>query len=205
MKKVNRLFLVMMLMTTAIMAKAADNATTILDKAAATYTKSGDVKIGFTIAVNGQSSKGQINLSGQKFLCSTGGSVAWFDGKTMWHYVKNNEEVNITNPSDKEIARMNPYHFLNIYKKGNGYKSTVKKTTATEYHILLTGKKGSTYNSIEVHLNKSTYQLSYVKLVSSKRTAEITVNSYLKNQKFPASMFTFNKKEYPSAEIVDLR
>jgi len=204
MKTVNKIVMLVVLMMSALTMNAAENATKILDKTSEAYKKGGDVKIGFSIDVAGQSSTGLIKLSGQKFYCTTGGNVAWFDGKTMWHYVKDNEEVNVTNPSEKELARLNPYSFLNIYKKG--YKCTVSKTTATEYYIKMTGKKGSGYSSIEVHLNKSNYQLSYVKMVSSKRTIEITVNSYIKNQKFPASDFTFAKKgEFKDAEVVDLR
>lgn len=204
MEAVNKIIMFIVLMMSALTINAAENATKILDKTAEAFKKGGDVKIGFSIDVAGQTSMGVIKLSGQKFCCSTGGNVAWFDGKTMWHYVKDNEEVNVTNPSEKELARMNPYTFLNIYK--NGYKCSVTKTTATEYYIKLTGKKGSGYESIEVHLNKTNYQLSYVKMVSSKRTIEIKVNSYLKNQKFSSTDFTFAKKgEYKNAEIVDLR
>lgn len=203
MRKINKIIMLLVLMMSALVANAAENATKILDKTAETFKKSGDVKIGFTINVGGQSSKGIIKISGQKFCCSTSGSVVWFDGKTMWHYVQENEEVNVTNPSEKEITRINPYAFLSIYKKG--YNCKVTKTTDTEYYITLSGKKNSPYKSISLRLNKSNYQLTYVKTVTAKRTTEITVNSYIKNQKFPAYEFSFNKKEFPAAEIVDLR
>lgn len=191
-------------MFSVLMANAADNATKILDMTSDTYKKSGDVKVGFSIEIGGQSSTGVIKLSGQKFCVSTGGSVAWFDGKTMWHYVKDNDEVNVTNPSEKELTKMNPYAFLNIYKKG--YKCKVIKTTDKEYYVTLSGKKGSAYKNIEVHINKTSYQPTYVKMETAKRTTVVKVNSYVKNQKFPATDFTFSKKgEYKTVEIVDLR
>jgi len=193
----------LVLMMSALMANAADNATKVLDKASETFKKAGGVKIGFSIDVAGQTSTGIIKLSGEKFCCTTGGNIAWFDGKTMWHYVKANEEVNVTNPSEKEITKINPYAFLNIYKKG--YKCKVTKTTDKEYYITLSGKKSSPYKTIEIHLDKISYQPSYVKMVTAKRATVIKVNSYLKNQNFTASDFTFSKKEYPGAEVVDLR
>lgn len=204
MKKVNKILTLVVLMFSALVANAADNATKILDKTSEAYSKSGGVKIGFTIEIGGQSSAGVIKLSGQKFCCSASGSVAWFDGKTMWHYIKDNEEVNVTNPTEKELTKINPYAFLNIYKKG--YKCKVKKTTDSEYYITLSGKKNSAYKEIEVHINKTSYQPTYVKLTTAKRTTVVKVNSYLKNQNFPATDFTFSKKgEYKSAEVVDLR
>lgn len=204
MKKTNKILMLLVMLMSSFVANAAENATKILDKTSETYKKSGDVKIGFTIEVGGQSSVGTIKLSGQKFCVTTGGNVAWFDGKTMWHYVKDNEEVNVTNPSEKEITKINPYAFLNIYKKG--YKCKVIKTTDKEYYVTLSGKKGSAYKTIEVHINKTSYQPTYVKMETAKRTTTVKVNSYLKNQKFDASEFTFAKKgEYKGAEIVDLR
>lgn len=203
MKTVNKIVMLVVLMMSALVANAADNATKILDKTAAAYKSSGGVNIGFQMDIDGQVTTGKIKLSGNKFCCSTSGNVAWFDGKTMWHYVHDNEEVNVTNPSEKDLARMNPYSFLSMYKKG--YTNTVKKTTDKEYQIEMKGNKGSGYRSIEVHLNKSSYQPTYIKMVNSKHTVIITINSYLKNQKFSATDFTFNKKEYPGAEVVDLR
>lgn len=203
MKTLSKIMMLALLMMSALGMSAAENATKILDKTAAEYKKSGDVKIGFTITVSEQSTTGIIQLSGQKFCCTTGGGIAWFDGKTMWHYVKANEEVNVTNPTEKELSKMNPYAFLNLYK--SGYTAKLTKTTAKSYSITLTGKKGSAYKSIDLEIDKASYQPLYIKMQTAKRSTVINVNSYLKNQKFPASAFTFNKKEFPAVEIVDLR
>ena len=44
-------------------------------------------------------------LSGQKFVVNMGGTITWFDGKTMWSYVKKNEEVNVTTPTAADRSR----------------------------------------------------------------------------------------------------
>lgn len=181
----------------------AENAKDVLDKAAARFKAAGNVKIGFQMNANGNSTTGYIDVADSKFFCDMAGVSVWFDGSTMWHYVKANEEVNVTTPSQKEVVRMNPYSFLTLYKKG--YACRMGKSTSAYYEVVLTGEKDAAYQSLVVRLKKGSYEPVYVKTVTKKVTTEITVNSYLTNQKFPEGTFRFNPKEFPKVEVVDLR
>lgn len=198
-----RFFLIWTALLVAVLLHA-QNATSVLDKSAATLRAAGNVKIGFTLEVDGGASAGYIKLQRQKFVVNVGGSITWFDGKTMWTYVKANEEVNVTTPSADAVAKMNPYAFLSFYKKG--YTAKMGKGTAKEHEVLLTGKSGSPYTNVVVRINKSTQYPTFIKMTSSKgAVTTIRCNSFLKNQKYKDSTFQFNKKNYPDAEIVDLR
>lgn len=198
-----RIFLIWTALLVAVLLHA-QNATSVLDKSAATLRAAGNVKIGFTLEVDGGASAGYIKLQRQKFVVNVGGSITWFDGKTMWTYVKANEEVNVTTPSADAVAKMNPYAFLSFYKKG--YTAKMGKGTAKEHEVLLTGKSGSPYTNVVVRINKSTQYPTFIKMTSSKgAVTTIRCNSFLKNQKYKDSTFQFNKKNYPDAEIVDLR
>ena len=198
-----RIFLIWTALLVAVLLHA-QNATSVLDKSAATLRAAGNVKIGFTLEVDGGASAGYIKLQRQKFVVNVGGSITWFDGKTMWTYVKANEEVNVTNPSADAVAKMNQYAFLTFYKKG--YTVKMGKGTAKEHEVLLTGKSGSPYTNVVVRINKSTQYPTFIKMTSSKgAVTTIRCNSFLKNQKYKDSTFQFNKKNYPDAEIVDLR
>ena len=84
MKKIT-LLLMMLVVTVALYAQ---NATNILDNSAATMRAAGNVKIGFTLEADGGASTGYIKLQRQKFVINMGGTITWFDGKTMWTYVK---------------------------------------------------------------------------------------------------------------------
>lgn len=182
----------------------AQTATQLLDKSAATLRAAGNVKIAFTMEVEGGSSSGYIKLQRQKFVINMGGTITWFDGKTMWTYVKANDEVNVTNPSSDAVAKMNPYAFLSFYKKG--YTAKMGKSTAKEHEVILTGKQGSPFKKVVIRLNKSTRYPFVITMTSSKdASTTIRCNSFLKNQKYKDSTFQFNKKNYPNAEIVDLR
>ncbi len=181
----------------------AENAKSILEKAEAHFRSAGNVKIGFQLKVNDRSTTGFINIADKRFFCDMAGTTVWFDGTTMWHYVKSNEEVNVTTPSEKEVARMNPYSFLSLYKKG--YECKMGKSTNDSYEVIMTGGKDAAYSSITVLLSKKTYEPKRIKTVTKKNTLDITINSFLTNQKFGQETFRFNPKEFPKVEVVDLR
>lgn len=186
----------------------AQEATKILDKTAATLKAAKSVKIGFTLEADGggntAGNTGYIKLSGQKFVVNMGGTITWFDGKTMWSYVKKNEEVNVTTPTAAEVAKMNPYAFLSFYKKG--YTAKMGKSTAKEHEVVLTGSEGSAYEQVVMRVNKATNEPTYLKTTSAKGVVTvIRCNSLVKNQKYTDATFRFNKKNYPKAEVVDLR
>ncbi len=191
----------------AMVAVNAQEATKICDKTAATLKAAKNVKIGFTLEADGGNTAGNtgyIKLSGQKFVVNMGGTITWFDGKTMWSYVKKNEEVNVTTPTAAEVAKMNPYAFLSFYKKG--YTAKMGQSTAKEHEVVLTGSEGSEYEKVVMRVNKATNEPTYLKTTSAKGVVTvIRCNSLVKNQKYTDATFRFNKKNYPKAEVVDLR
>ena len=183
----------------------AQSATSILDKTAAKFKAAGGVKASFTMDAGSGPSSGTIKLQGNKFTIDIGGEyVVWFDGKDMWSYLKNNDEVNITNPTPSEIAKMNPYAFVNLYKKG--YDVKMGKSTAKYYEVTLKAKdKSSSLQNVVLHINKVNYQPIMIDMSSPKTANLIKISSYQTNLNFDPSTFVFNKKKYPSAEVIDLR
>ena len=199
-----KIFCMFSLLVAFCMVAGAQDATKILDKTSVTLKGAGNVKIGFTMTVDGASSTGYIKLQGTKFVTNMGGTITWFDGKTMWSYVKKNNEVNVTSPSEAEVAKMNPYSFLTFYKKG--YSAKMGKSTSKEHEVILTGVDSAPYQKVVLRVNKSTNYPTYIDMTSAKgNVTVITCNSFLKNQKYTDATFKFNKKNYPNAEIVDLR
>ena len=181
----------------------AQSAMKILDTAAANFQKTKGVKITYAFSSGGEHGNGTIKLSGQKFVNDMGDMAVWFNGKTMWTLVKSNEEVNVTTPTAKEIAKMNPYAFMSLYKKG--YKATMGKSSATFHEVLLTATDAkASLQNITVRIDKKTNQLQYVKMNGQGAQIEISVKSYTA-QSFNDATFTFNAKNYPDVDVIDLR
>ncbi len=204
MKKIIIFAMLSLFMLVAHTVCAADSPTAILDKAATKIKNGGGVNMNFTLSADGGSPvDGNMRMSGKKFCCSIEGVVTWFNGKTMWTYVKQNEEVNVTTPSATDVAKMNPYSLLSIYK--TGYKAAMGKSTSIYYEIVLTREKQSgAFKKIVVRINKHNMQPVYVHTETDKATTTIRVTSY-KNERLGDSVFTFNPKKYPDVDVIDLR
>lgn len=209
-------YLMLLLLCLGISAPAdAQSAKSVLDKTAATFTEKGAVKAVFVIknfvgqTQNGQSMTGSILLDGKKFKLNAQGITTWFDGKTQWTYVPENEEVNVTEPTDEELQSINPYTFLNFYKKGYKYKFGSTKTFQGKniFEVVLLAKsQKQDIKQVVLFIEKNTYQLMQIKFrQGTNYWMSITVNSFDGRQKVMDSTFTFDKKDAPNAEIIDLR
>lgn len=186
------------------LAMQAQTAMQVLDKTAAEFRNTPSVNIDFEIGINGDTDTGSIVLQGNKFCTKTHDMTMWFDGKTMWTYVHANEEVNITEPTSTQLARINPYSFLNMYKQG--YDVAFGGNTSSYYEVVLTATEAKT--SIQkaiIRISKSTNSPTYVMMGSKKSDLEINVLSYKKGVKQADSVFKFDKKKYPKVDVVDLR
>ena len=187
----------------------------VLDRTADAFRKAGGVKADFVVkaVTNGLAEgaeNGTIQLQGGKFVLKTSDVVTWFDGKTQWSYVAKNDEVNVSSPTQEELQQINPYTFLYMYQKGFSYKLGTTKTFRGKavWEVILTAKdKKQELERITLFVTKDTYEPLYILLQQRGQQTrnEITVTSYQARQNYADSVFAFDRKQYPGAEIIDLR
>ncbi|WP_294543362.1 LolA-like putative outer membrane lipoprotein chaperone [uncultured Bacteroides sp.] len=187
----------------------------VLDRTADAFRKAGGVKADFIVkaVTNGLAEgteNGTIRLKGEKFVLKTSDVVTWFDGKTQWSYVAKNDEVNVSSPTQEELQQINPYTFLYMYQKGFSYKLGTTKTFRGKavWEVILTAKdKKQELERITLFVTKDTYEPLYILLQQRGQQTrnEITVTSYQTRQNYADSVFAFDRKQYPGAEIIDLR
>ena len=190
-------------------------AKSILDKTAEAFRKAGGVKADFTVKVITDGliegvEHGTIQLKGEKFVLKTTDIVTWFDGKTQWSYVVRNDEVNVSNPTQEELQQINPYTFLYMYQKGFSYKLGTVKTYGGKavWEVILTAKdKKQDLERITLYVTKNTYEPLYILLQQRDQQTrnEITVTAYQTGLDYADHVFTFDRKAYPTAEVIDLR
>ena len=174
----------------------------VLDKAAAAVSNKTGITASFTLKGGQMNTKGNISIKGQKFQITTSDVLIWFDGKTQWSYVKKNDEVNVSNPNGSQLQALNPYNFIYMYKKG--YNSTLtKKGTNYEVHLTATDKRKSV-QEMYITIHPKTYIPSAIRIKHSKGWNTIEVNNF-KKANLSDGIFHFNSKDFPAAEIIDLR
>ena len=201
-KNILRVMMMALFAINSLFTASAQTPKSVLDKAAATITVKEGVKANFKMTAGKGSTSGTLLLKGRKFHASTPVAIVWFDGKTQWTYVKNNDEVNISTPTEAQLQAINPYNFINLYKKG--YDATLNKS-GKDYVVHLTATdKNKKIQELFVTVNKSTYHPTQVKLLQNKKWTVFDITD-IKRQNIPDSQFQFNSKDFPNAEIIDLR
>lgn len=186
----------------------------ILDDAAAVFTQKKGVKANFKADsfVKGElqgSVSGSMCIQGNKFQMTTPNMVTWFNGKTQWSYIKENEEVNVSIPTEEELQNINPSTFANLYKSGYNYKmKEVQLRGKACYEITLNAqKKTKGLKTVILNIDKNTKDLMCVRMypADSRNCTRISVHQLQRGQSFAPSDFEFTPKDYPQAEIIDLR
>ena len=180
----------------------AQTAKSVLDKAAANITVKSGVQAKFKMTGSMGNTSGTIAIKGRKFHATTPQAIVWFDGKTQWTYMKNNDEVNVTTPTESQLQAINPYNYINLYK--NGYDATLN-SSGKDYVVHLTAStKDKKIRELFITVNKSSNTPTQVKLLQGTKWTIFDISD-LKKQSVPDSQFRFNAKDFPQAEIIDLR
>ena len=180
---------------------SAQTAKQVLDKAAANVSAKSGAKASFSIKGDQFNTSGTIAIKGRKFQATTPQATIWFDGKTQWTYMKNNDEVNISNPSESQLAAINPYNFIYMYK--NGYNYTMEKKDGNfVVHLTATGKKS--IQEMYLTIGQKSYTPSQVRYKTAKGWTTIDIRNF-KAANLSDGMFRFNSKDFPKAEVIDLR
>ena len=191
------------LISMGVYAQNATKARQILDKTASIVNNKDGASASFKIS--GESTgtvSGTIAIKGNKFRATTPEASVWYNGKTQWTYMKENEEVNVSNPTEAQQAKMNPYTFITLYKKG--YTLGITNVKAG-YQIHLTAQdKSRAIQEMYITVNSKTYLPTMVKMKTKGKWTTITISNFKAVKQSDAS-FTFNSKDFPEAEVIDLR
>ena len=179
----------------------AQTAKEVLDKTAATVSNKGGAQASFTISGQSMNASGTIAIKDKKFHATTAQATIWFDGKTQWTYMKNNDEVNIANPTESQLASINPYNFIYMYKKGYNY-TMEKKGGNFVVNLKATGKKS--IQEMVLTIGQKSYTPSQIRYKTAKGWTTIDIRNF-KAANLSDGMFRFNSKDFPHAEVIDLR
>lgn len=186
------------------MAQHAKEAKEILDKTAAVVGHREGASASFTISGGGGSigtTHGYVAIKGNKFYARTPQATVWFNGKTQWTYMKSTNEVSVTTPNEAKLAQLNPYKFITLYK--SGYTLGMKRAgNAYLIHMQAQNKQRS-LQELFVTIGKD-HTPSKVKIRQGQNWTTISI-SHFKTERLSDAIFSFRAKDFPKAEIVDLR
>jgi outer membrane lipoprotein carrier protein len=185
----------------------------ILDGAAKKIQAFKTIKIDFTFSdadegKEGTSRKGRVWLKGSKYQLRFAGQEVFCDGKTKWTYIKDAEEVHITNVKDDDDELANPINLLKNYQRrfsGRWIKEETYKGKKIDV-VDLYPKKKKGYHRVRLRIEKSTLQIVSTSVYHVNNTSQtIDVDKFVTNEAISDDYFKWDAKKHPNVEEIDLR
>ena len=188
----------------------------ILDQVAAKTEKYVGLKIDFTLYVENlhnakrESYKGNAIYKTGLYKMDIMGQVVYSDGKTNWTYLRDAEEISITNNGDNEAFMTNPQAILKDYKskfKVNFISDKFEKNRALlEFDFFPKQIENKKYSKITIRIDKTKKQIFSVRYVGKDGVNYlIEIDKMLENPTISDSEVKFSKALYPDADIIDMR
>lgn len=193
---------------------AQDNneAKTLLDQVAAKLKDYKAVELDFDLTMENKAEgilethHGKAYMKGNFYRLNIMGVENYFDGKNIYSYMPDVEEVNIKYPSNEEEEFLNPTTIFEIHNQG--FKQKIVKTEGNIVYIDLEPEsKDRSFTKIVIKLNRSTKN---IERVTSYGKDGNLVHVDIKNIKAITptpqdSFFKFDSSAHPNVEVIDLR
>jgi outer membrane lipoprotein-sorting protein len=225
----------LMAMTLAAPAMAQDgdahdpNAKKILDKVQQTTQGYQTLRASFDWTLENKAEKTKDSKSGFMFLKGgmykmiLAGTEMFSDGKTMWTYSKDANEITISEvEEDEESIISNPTKIFDLYQKGFKYalkgeeqrdvkvkkdgKVVSEKKTCQIIDLYPEKPKGKEFHTVELAIEKSTSQIVSIDIKFKNGSDQIIeITEYKPNATMADALFTYDPAKYPGAEVNDMR
>lgn len=207
--------LLLLCLTTAVHAQNDPKAKVILDNVSKKVKALKSLKANFSITISGakgskpQTKKGTVNMKGDKYYINLSGQEIYCDTKTIWTYMKESNEVQITSFDPNENSFTPSKLFTNFYDKEYTYKYMGEQTVGgkkVDVINLTPTNKSKQYSKVELMIDKANSVVAGGKMYEKNGNVySYTVSGYTPNPALVDNMFVFNAKKYPKVEVVDLR
>lgn len=183
----------------------------ILDKAAAKFKAYPAAEVDFTLAMENKAEnikethEGKAWMKGNLYKLNLMDVENYYDGKVIYTYMPEVEEVNIKNPSDEEEGFLNPASLFDIHNQG--FNQKLLSTSNGIAYIELYPKEKKNVEKIGVWVKTSASSIE--KVISFGKDGNnviISVNNIKSLVPVPAdSFFKFDTAKHPEVEIIDMR
>ena len=153
---------------------------------------------------------GELTIKDEKYRLKIMGTETWFDGKSIYTYMPDVNEVMISDPDEEDGGLMsNPAKLFTMYDKEFRYRlvgeinESGKRLYEIDLHPL--GREHD-FHTVKLFIEREGNFL-HSAVIAGKDGNRYTflVNNYDTTQRLPESYFVFNKSDHPGVEVIDMR
>ena len=155
------------------------------------------------------SQEGTLLLKGEKYRLEISGQEITSDGKTVWTYLKDAGEVQISEPENDEGA-VNPTNIFTIYEEGFKYRFFKEEVQGGRSIQLINlyplNANEKSFHTIRLSIDKNKKQLIAIEIFGKEgNTYTYKIKKFATNLTVEDSDFTFKPSSHPDVEVIDLR
>ena len=147
--------------------------------------------------------EGKIIIKDEKYFLKIEGQEIINDGKTVWTYIPELNEVNISTfePDDQEISLNNVF---DLYK--NGFEQNYLDENNQHYIVeLYPEDESKSYYKILILIKKVNFSMFNFSVFDKSNTKYVYQINEFKEEKIDDNFFVFDSSKYPDIEIIDFR
>jgi outer membrane lipoprotein carrier protein len=213
-KMKNTLFFLLLFITISGTSQTKDQkASALLDEVSAKTKSYKSIKVEFSYTMENKQAKineekkGTLLLSGDKYRLTAASQVVICDGKTIWTFLEESNEVQVNSLDNKDDA-LTPSKLLTSYN--TNFKSKIIKdknqTDPNIETIELLPNVVKSFNKAVIAVDKTKKQIRSFSLFDKNgNTFTYKISRFVTDTPVSPADFTFDKTKFPGVEVIDMR
>ena len=152
---------------------------------------------------------GALYLQGENYRVELEDNIQISNGERIWRIIPADYVVETMTLNGDDEMGISPEKMLTLHEEGFNLrkmeKTTIRGVQAQGVRMYPTDVKGAVYTHIDVYVNEGKNQL--MRIVEYGKNGTVTtyeLNKYHSDSSASAGLFSFNAKDYPDFELIDL-
>lgn len=148
--------------------------------------------------------QGKLIQQGERFRLEYGSVIATYSQSTLYVYDAQEETLTLSSPSADELIQINPLYF--VQSRAKGFNSKLTGQSSASSSVTFTPQSKASIKEVTVLFSAKTNLPEEVNLKAQDGSRISIKTSNLRSVSArPTGDFVLESKQYPKAELIDLR